>query len=234
MKQRVLSILLTILLCVPMQAQEPQEKEKAPLLSGIAVSADLVGLAMKAMGAKFANMEVAARLNLYDKVFPIAELGIGSSHREGAETGNIFSTTAPYMRFGLDYNFNKKHNGNRLFGILRYGFSSFNYDIENKAFTDPAYGTTTPLELNGLNATGHWLEFGVGLETKLWRFIRLGWSMRYKFRLALSHEEEIAPYYIPGFGKNNDNGWGGTVNLIFDVGKTSKKSKKQQLESNKP
>ena len=131
------------------------------------------------------------------------------------------------MRFGLDYNFNKKHNGNRIFGLIRYGFSSFKYDVGNETFTDPVYLITVPLNLNGEKATGQWLEFGVAVETKLWRFIRLGWSMRYKFRLSLKCPEEGNPYFIPGFGKNDSNGWGGTVNLIFDVGKGTFNFKKK-------
>ena len=257
---RYICSLLISLLCLSLQAQEPQQsqgptptatpasdqkdagkgkKEKAPLLSGVAVSADLVGFAMKAVGAKFANMEVGARINILDKYFPVAELGIGDCHREGAETGNTFSTTSPYMRFGLDYNFNKKHNGNRLFGLVRYGFSSFKYDIGNEAFTDPYYHTTGPLKLNGEKATAQWLEFGVAVETKIWSFIRLGWSMRYKFRLALSHPDEGEPYFLPGYGKNDGNAWGGTVNVIFDVGqKPGSKianifKKKQKKEDNK-
>ena len=216
-------LLLISLTCSTLQAQE--QKEKAPLLSGVAVSADVVGFAMKAVGAKFANMEVGARINILDKYFPAAELGIGDCHREGAETGNTFSTTSPYMRFGLDYNFNKKHNGNRLFGLFRYGFSSFKYDIGNETFTDPTYGTAKPLNLEGQKATGHWLEFGVAVETKLWSFVRLGWSIRYKSRVALSAPDEGDPYFVPGFGKNDSNGWGGTVNVVFDVGKTAKKAK---------
>jgi len=134
------------------------------------------------------------------------------------------------MRFGIDYNFNKKHNGNRLFGIFRYGFSNFKYDIGNETFTDPIYGTRQPLKLTGQKATGQWLEFGVGIETKLWRFVRLGWSMRYKFRLALSHPDEGEPYFIPGFGKNDDNCFGGTMNLIFDVGQNIMKRKEKQKQ----
>lgn len=224
---RLTSFLLLIsLICFTLEAQEPpKQKEKAPLLSGIAVSADLVGFAMKAVGAKYANMEVGARVNLLDKFFPVAELGIGDCHREGAESHNTFSATAPYMRFGLDYNFNKKHNGNRLFGIFRYGLSSFKYDIENDSFTDPYYGVTTQLRIDGEKATAQWLEFGLGVETKLWSIIRLGWSIRYKSRLSLSHPDGGEPYFIPGFGKNDGNGWGGTVNIIFDVGKTAKKEK---------
>ena len=226
---RILLVLLLSLVQLSMQAKEPkQKKEKAPLLSGVAVSADIVGFAMKAVGAKFANMEVGARINFRDKYFPVAELGIGDCHREGAETSNTFSATAPYMRFGIDYNFNKKHNGNRLFGIFRYGFSSFKYDIGNPAFSDPVYGGTTVLELNGQKATAQWIEFGAGVETKLWRFIRLGWSMRYKFRVSLKGEDGGEPYFVPGFGKNDSNCFGGTVNLIFDVGKGSFKSSKKQ------
>ena len=228
----ICSLILISLACVSLMAQEKpkKEKERAPLLSGVAVSADIVGFTMKAIGAKFANMEVGARINLYDKYFPVAELGIGDCRRENAETGNIFSTTSPYMRFGLDYNFNKKHNGNRLFGIFRYGFSSFKYDYLNDSFSDPVYGTVVPLNLNGQKATSQWIEFGVGIETKLWSFVRLGWSMRYKFRLALSHPNEGEPYFIPGFGKNDDNCFGGTVNLVFDVGKnlTKKKQNKEK------
>ncbi len=185
---------------------------------------------MKAVGAKFANMEVAGRINLCDRYFPVAELGIGDSQREGAETGNTFSTTSPYMRFGLDYNFNKKHNGNRLFGIIRYGFSSFKYDIGNDTFADPVYGTVRPLALDGEKATAQWLEFGAGVETKLWSFIRLGWSIRYKFRLSLSSPDEGKPYFIPGFGKNDSNCFGGTMNIIFDLGKGSFNFKKKATQ----
>ena len=225
----VLVMLLIGMICPTLKAQEQEkEKEKAPLLSGIAVSADVVGFAMKAIGAKYANMEVGARINLLDKFFPLVELGIGDCNREGAETGNSFSATAPYMRFGMDYNFNKKHNGNRLFGIVRYGLSSFKYDVQNDSFTDPVYGTTGPLELKGQKATAQWLEIGVGVETKLWSIIRLGWSIRYKSRLSLSHPDGGEPYFVPGFGKNDGNAWGGTVNIIFDVGKTAKKVKNEQ------
>ena len=74
----ICSLILISLTCFNLQAQEQKKKEdKAPLFSGIAVSADIVGFVMKAVDAKFANMEVGARVNLYDKFFPVAELGIG-------------------------------------------------------------------------------------------------------------------------------------------------------------
>ena len=67
--------------------------DNAALFGGVAVSADFVGFSMKLLDSKFANMEVSARLNILDKYFPVAELGIGDCHREGAETGNTFDAT---------------------------------------------------------------------------------------------------------------------------------------------
>ena len=165
-------LFLISLACTTSQAQQQkQKKEKAPLFGGVAVSADIVGFAMKAVGAKFANMEVAGRINLRDKFFPVAELGIGDCHRDGAETGNSFSTTSPYMRFGLDYNFNKKHNGNRLFGIVRYGFSSFKNDKTTHAKWRESNSTMAGVWCRcrdeALEVHSTWLEHTLQVQAKL-------------------------------------------------------------------
>lgn len=198
---------------------------KAPFFCGVAVQADLVGPAMKLVGSRFDQMEVGGRLNFRDHYFPICELGIGESDREGQETNNKFHTRAPYFRVGMDYNFNKKHNGNRLMGGLRYGFSGFKYDFSDPDFADPVWGVGNGLTLDGQKGRAQWLEVVVGCEAKLWLFIRLGWNIRFKARLHQSVSDYGEPYYVPGFGKNGSTTFGGTVNLIFDVGRTTKKSK---------
>ena len=220
-------LLISLGINLPIAAQKNEKvssAEKAPLLGGVAIGADLCGLSMKAIGAKFANIEVMGRFNLREKYFPTVELGIGDCTREGGENTNRFSTTAPYFRIGMDYNFNKKVNGNRFFGIARYGFSNYNYDFSSPAYTDPVYHTEkSGLELNGLKGKAQWIELGVGLETKVWSIVRLGWSFRFKSRLKQQASVFGAPYFIPGFGRNDGTCWGGTVNLIFDVGKSARK-----------
>lgn len=195
----------------------------APLFCGAAVFADLSGPVMKAVSSRFDQMEVGARLNFRDHFFPLCELGIGESDREGKENNNTFHTRAPYFRVGMDYNFNKKHNGNRLMGGLRYGYSAFKYDFEDPTFADPIYAGNGNFKLDNQQGKAHWLEFTVGCETKLWSFIRLGWNLRFKARLKQHASDFGSPYYIPGFGKNGSSTLGGTLNLIFDVGRTSKK-----------
>lgn len=206
-----------------------QDEKKTSFIQGAGVIVDLCGLAMKGLGSDFANMEVAARLNFKEKYFPIFELGLGDSRREGMENNNSFSTTAPYFRVGMDYNFNKKQNGNRFFGGLRYGFSSFKYNFHNPDFRDEVWGTLMPLHLTDAKGKKQWLEVVMGVETKLWSIIRLGYSVRYKIALSESAHPSGKPWFVPGFGRNDSSAWGGTVNLTFDVGKSAKAQKKAGL-----
>ena len=222
---RFICILLLISLASPIVLGQNKKnnasKEKAPLLSGVGVGVDLCGLAMKGVGARFANMEVCGRVGLKEKFFPIFEIGIGDCTRYGGETTNVFSTRAPYWRIGMDYNVNKKVNGNRFLVGFRYGFSTYKYDFSAPDFKDPVYGTYAPLELEGLKGNNQWLELCVGFETRLWSIIRLGYNIRYKTRTLQSVSEMGEPYFVPGFGKNDNNAFGGTVYVTFDVGKSA-------------
>lgn len=220
---RSLFVLLCSFVFLSASSKDKDEvTEKAPLFGGAAVYADIVGPMLKAFGSAGSNIEAGARLNFREKFFPVAEIGIGTCTREGAENTNKFKTTAPFFRVGMDYNINKKINGNRFYAGGRYGFSSFNFDFTNDFLMDPVWQSFAPLRLEGQNAKCHWIELVIGIETKLWRFIRLGYTARMKFQVALSGVEFGEPYYIPGFGRNGQP-FGGTFYVAFDVGKSAKK-----------
>lgn len=204
---------------------QAQEEKKTYFLAGFAVSADFVGLVMKAAGSTFSQLEVAGRLNLKERVFPIFEIGLAEGNRTGNSKDNIFHTSAPYFRVGVDVNANKKRTSNRLMVGIRIGYSSFKYDYSGPPIEDPVWGGTIPLDMHGINASAVWGEAAIGFETKIWSFVRLGWNARYKFRMSQKHYEYGQPWYIPGYGPNGANCWGGTVNLIFDFGRTMKKGK---------
>lgn len=130
------------------------EMPPAKPINGFGVGVDLAGLGMWAAGARFGSLEAMARLNIYEKIFPVFELGIGMCDREGAEQSTKFHSRAPYFRAGVDYCLTKKRNGNRLFLGARYGFSSFNYDYSNADFQDPVYTPVpTPISFEGLKGT---------------------------------------------------------------------------------
>lgn len=218
--------------CNPLSAQDKQAsietltQQEAPVFGGVAVSADLVGAVMKVSNADYSQMEVAARLNFKGKYFPIFELGYGESNYEGAETGNIFKTRAPYFRIGADYNFTKKwYTGNRLYLGVRYAFTSFNYDVGAPGFRDPVWNMEVPFLFEGLHANSHWGEVVFGIETRIWSIFHLGWSLRYKMRMSHNEDKNMLPWYVPGYGKFGSSCIGGTFNVIFDIGQKSKKQK---------
>ena len=100
---RYICILLISLHAAVAHGKEKQEPiPKAPFFCGAAVKADLAGPVMKAIGSRFSQMEVGARLNFRDHYFPLCELGLGESTREGRENNNKFHTSAPYFRVGMD------------------------------------------------------------------------------------------------------------------------------------
>lgn len=200
-------------------------KKQIPLFSGVSVSVDAVGAVMAA-ASPYGQFEAAARLNLKQRFFPILELGWGISDHTNDNTNLHYKTQAPYFRLGMDYNFAKNPlTGNRIYGGLRYAFSSFNYDLDGPDVIDPVWGTATPYHFSDVKTGAQWIEAVFGLEARILRFFHLGWSVRYKFRL---HEKQAIPgsaWYVPGFGRNGSHCLGGTFNLIFDISGGSKVNK---------
>lgn len=219
-------LLISTLALSPVSAKKKQEYiPPAPLFCGGSVQCDLSGPVMKALDTKFNQLEVAGRLNFRDKYFPICELGIGEGTRTGKDNDNRFHTSAPYFRVGLDYKMNPKHNGNRIFLGCRYAFTSYEHDFTAPTFTDPYWGVEKELNLVGQRDKMQWLELLVGCETKLWKFVRVGWTLRYKGRLHKTTNPHGEPWYVPGYGKNGPSTFGGTMNLVFEISRTTKKEK---------
>lgn len=215
-------LLLGLLPLMDMEAKVSKYRLEIPapeahFFNGFGVGVDGVGFGMKLTNARYANMEILGRVNLLEKYFPIVELGVGECSREGVEQNTIFSTRAPYYRAGMDYCLTKKRNGNRLFLGLRYGFSHFGYDYSNPDFQDPYWPGPTGTSVEDIKASAHWLEICLGIETKLWKFLRMGWSFRYKSRLAQTDCPHGEPWYVPGYGKNGGTTFGGTVNLVIEL-----------------
>ena len=214
-------LLLTLVPALTATAQKlpsSEEEKPIPLINGIAVGANLFGLGQQFLGSDWMQLEAMARLNLKDKYFPIIEMGIGQADHEGKDLDNHFTTRAPFFRIGCDYNFTKKHNGNRLFTGLRYGFSYFTYDIDAASpLADPIWGTQQEVNFTNLSGNQHWAEVIFGLETRLWSIIRLGWDVRIKFRIVENSSTLGSAWYVPGFGINDTSCWGGSFKLLFDI-----------------
>lgn len=194
------------------------QRDSVPMLRGFAVSADLLGLAQLGI-SDYGQIEGALRINLHDQYFPIAEVGIGRANHENDEvTGLTYKTSAPYFRIGCDVNLMKnKHTPNRIYGGIRYGYTSYKVDINRAPYVDPVWLTPTSYNVAGEACYQHWAELLLGIDAKVAGPIHLGWSVRYRRRIA--HDDGITgnTWYVPGFGRQGGTRLGGTFCLSIDI-----------------
>jgi len=194
------------------------EKDSIPLMRGFQVSFDLVGAAQMMLG-DYGQYEAALRLNLHDQWFPIVEVGYGkASHTNDPVTEISYKTQAPYFRLGVDFNLLKiKHQKNRLFAGFRYAFTSYKVDLWRKEFDDPVWKWKTSFGVRDEACSQHWLEGVIGVDAQIAGPLHLGWSVRYKQRLAHDDGQIGKTWYVPGYGTADTSALGATFNVIIDI-----------------
>ena len=213
MERKILSYSISLALCLlmflPLRAQNgnptappqgaPPKKEKKdakeevhyPLYNGMSVGLDLWGIGSSVFGGDFLSSEVAVDVNLKNRFFPIAELGYGSTDT-WSDKGIHYKSNAPYFRIGMDYNtLYKKQHGHMLLVGLRYGVSSFKYDVDALGLDDPIYGGivgnpnlddeiwggSLPYNHKGMKGSMQWAEFCVGIRAHVWKALYMGLSL---------------------------------------------------------
>ena len=196
---------------------KPAEKDTVALFRGVAVSADIVGLAQRAF-SDYGQYEAALRINLRDKYFPIVELGYGTADAEDPSTRLSYKTSAPYGRIGLDFNIaRQKHDDYRIYAGLRYALTYYKFDVTGHGIKDPVWDDDVNYGAKGVKANYHWLEGVFGVDAKIAGPLRLGWSVRYRRHLFGDDGSLGNTWYVPGYGKQGGSRLGGTFNVIFEL-----------------
>ena len=166
----------------------------------------MAGLGNYVLGSDILSSEVMLQANLLNRFLPVLEVGYGKVNTISDATDIRYKTAAPFFKIGADYNFfyNKPHLPGFLYGGIRYGFSSFVYDVDGPTMTDPNYGgqIQVPFSYHGVNTTAHWLELVGGMKVRIYKGFCMGWSVRYKKRLSYTKYPNTEPWYIPGYGEN--------------------------------
>lgn len=193
------------------------QKDSIPLFKGFAVSFNAVGAVRKALST-YGEYEGALRINLHNQYFPIIELGYGIADHDDEVTGIYYKTQAPYFRIGCDLNLLKnKHAKNRLYGGLRYAFTSYKVNISRPDVPDPVWQSASGFALEGDRCNMHWAEAVFGVDAYIWGPLHLGWDIRYKRRIIHKDLSIGTPWYVPGYGENGDTRLGANFNIIIDI-----------------
>lgn len=197
-----------------------EEKTGQRLFQGVFVGVDVFGFLNQALGSDVSTTEASVEVNLLNRFFPVVEIGYGSMDATDDETDIHYKTSAPFFRIGANYNvFYKKPHLPGYFTVgLRYGFSSFDYDVQAPTLTDPNWGhTQVPVDYTGVKTKAGWLELVLGLKTNVYKDFYMGFTVRYRSRMSLTKNENSEPYYIPGYGRGKSNNLGITYNLIYKL-----------------
>ena len=202
------------------QGLKPQAErlDTTRFFRGLQVMADAVGPIQLAV-SDYGQYEAALRINLKDKYFPVFELGYGTAnHEDDPVTHVAYKTSAPYGKVGMDFNIMKnKHDIYRVYIGARYAFTTFKYDVASPVLTDPVWKDPAAIQLNNVSASYHWAELLFAVDAKIWGPLHLGWSVRYRRRLAHNDGESGNVWYVPGFGKTGNSRLGGTFNIIINL-----------------
>ncbi len=188
--------------------------------NGIGVSADLFGYAYS-MLEEYTSSEVAVELNFGNRFYPIVEAGMGWCDVTDETTSIKYKTSAPYFKAGLNYNFftnsEKPNPSHYIYGLARFAWTSFEYDVETPPIIDPVWGGSAALDLNGVSGSCSWAEIGAGIKVKVFKGLHMGWSIRYKIRLSDKEGSNSNMWYIPGYGINKSTCFGGTYSIIYEI-----------------
>lgn len=192
-------------------------EDSVAFFRGVAVSADVVGLAQLAF-SDYGQYEAALRINLKDRYFPVFELGYGTADTENVTTNLSYRTSAPYWKAGLDFNIAKhKHDAYRIYVGARYAMTYYKFDVAGNNLKDPVWGEDIAYNAEGIKANYHWLEGLFSVDAKIAGPLRLGWSVRYRMRIAHNDGTVGNTWYVPGYGKQGGTRLGGTFNIIFEI-----------------
>ncbi|WP_300724474.1 DUF6048 family protein [uncultured Bacteroides sp.] len=206
----------------PKNDKETLKKEyaKTPFYQGSSVGVEVAGVIGHALGSDPISSEVLLQCNLKNRFMPALEIGYAKMDVTNDDSEMHYNTSAPYFRVGMDYNvfYLKPYLPGYLYVGLRYGFSSFSYDVNGPDMKDPNYGDITiPYSYTGIKSKAQWAELVIGIKVKIFKGFCMGWSVRYKKRVSAENGENTEPWYIPGYGENNTSNFNLNYNLIYNL-----------------
>lgn len=144
--------------------------------------------------------EIQADLPYKGNWFPTLEFGRQSF--DDKRDGFHYTNNGTYARLGVDMNivkFESMKDHDLVFIGARYGYSNFNQESDGITTSNYWGSIISAVPLHSMNA--HWAELVFGMKGELFSNFFLGWSLRAKFPIYVTKDENIKPYIIPGIGK---------------------------------
>jgi hypothetical protein len=182
------------------------------LPTGIRIGTDVISIIKSQRQQNFSGWEMNGDID-FNRYLLAMEYGKWSRDFPGDSASYINDGT--YWRVGVDANFLTKDPERNVFFIgFRYARSSYSESM-SLIGRDTIWGDFQREYVNE-DMSARWLELTTGLKVKIWKFIWLGYTARFKFGLKDQDGFEMLSHDIPGYGRTNkDTYWGFNYQLMI-------------------
>ena len=173
-----------------------------PLITDLSIGLNFIEPLFMALGQTYASADINATLNMWNRIQPTVELGLGWA-KTSPDDGNFTykGKPSPYFKVGANFNFLFKNSSDyQVIVGLRLGYSTFSYDVREVHYWNSYWQELIHYDLTNQHSHALWGEAGVGLKVKLWDSISMGWLIRYHGIFNYGKNSNSRPWFIPGYG----------------------------------
>ena len=176
--------------------------KRYPLLTDLSIGLNFVEPLFMAFGQSYASADVNATLNMWNRMQPTIELGLGWAKTTPDDMNFTYrAKPSPYVKLGANYNFMFKNSPDyQVLAGIRLGYSTFGYDITDVHYRSGYWQEDINYDIKGEHSHALWGEAGVGLKVKLFDQFSMGWMIRFHGIFSYGKNEHSKPWFIPGYG----------------------------------
>ena len=173
-----------------------------PKFTDLSIGVNIAEPLFMAFGQSYASTDVSATLNMWNRLQPTVELGLGWAKSTPDDMNFSYKgKPSPYFKVGANFNFMFKNSPDyQVFVGLRLGYSTFSYDVTDIHYRNSYWQESIDGDITGERSHALWGEAGAGLKVKLWGPVSMGWMIRYHGIFDYGKSEHSAPWFIPGYG----------------------------------
>lgn len=195
------------------KGKEKHKVKKSYLPTGVRVGTDLMALGWSYRDKSFKGWEMTLDTDL-DRYY--LQVEYGAWERTFFPDSGEYHNQGTYLRLGTDVNFLQNDPDRNLFFLgFRYARGVYSEKLL-VSITDPIWGTYVKT-YQADQVPSRWLELTGGLRVKMWKWIWMGYTARYKFALKTG-DSPMLPHDVPGYGKTNkETYWGFNYQLFFRI-----------------
>ena len=189
-----------------------------PRLTDLAFGINFAEPLFMAFGQTYASADVHATLNMWNRVQPTVEIGLGWAKSTPDDMNFTYrAKPSPYFKIGANYNFLFKSIPDyQIFAGIRLGYSTFAYDVTDVHYINSYWQEDIPFDITGQRSHALWGEAGIGIKVKLAGQLSMGWMIRYHSLFKCADKELSRPWFIPGYGPRNSS-LGLSVSLYYTL-----------------